>query len=372
MENVKRKNLNKIENNNIKGITLIALVITIVVLIILAGVAINLTLNQNGIFNKATQARENYMQATNEEQEEITNVEMAIDEITGGTSKPSKEYASYDNPYIPTGYSHIGTEDWNSGYRISDTGDETGNIFVWVPCVLDQSKVKAGYKVETFQKTTTGKYNSNSLGLSPTDTSVTDVEPTSAIKTSVGKYGGFYIAAYEAGITGTKDNYSLSRKTATNGSVKPLSKAGCGVWNSILRTDALTVAESMVNTENGVKSGLISGECWDTTLQWMVNSSTNAKLNAGYDIDSTGKGWYSNVSSDKRTTTGYYAINNIYDMAGNVFEWTTENCTYDGGSYLVKRGGYYNSSGSSFPAAYRVNNTDIAGRTVAFRVVLYK
>ena len=277
----------------------------------------------------------------------------------------------YDNPYIPTGFTHIGKEDWNSGYRISDTGDETGNIFVWVPCVLDQSKVKAGDKVQTFQKTTTGIYNSGSYGLSPTDTRVTDVEPTNAIKTSVGTYGGFYIAAYEAGIAGTIENYNLSTMTATDGSVKPLSKSGCGVWNAIKRGNALTVAASMVNTTDGVKSGLISGECWDTTLQWMVNSSANATSNAGYDTNSTGKGWYSDVSSNTRHTTGYYGVNNIYDMAGNVWEWTTENCMKYGTSY-VYRGGVYSYSGSDNPAASRELYMGSGDQTFGFRVVLYK
>ena len=357
------KNKSKLKNS--KAITLIALVITIVVMIILSGAAINLTLGQNGIFMKAKQARENYMQATNEEQEELANMELTIDEIANG-------YVPYDNPYIPTGFKHIGTEDWNSGYRISDTGDETGNIFVWVPCVLDQSKVKEGDKVENFQKTTTGKYNDSSLVLSPTDTNVSDVEPTSAIKESVGKYGGFYIAAYEAGIEGKIENNNLSTKTATDGSIKPLSKANCGVWNGISRTGALTVSASMVNTEGGVKSGLISGECWDTTLQWMVNSSTNAKLNAGYDIDSTGKGWYNDVSSNTRHTTGYYGVNNIYDMAGNVWEWTTENCARNNNSYLVLRGGGYGNSGLDNSTACRVIYNDNTLSYIAFRVVLYK
>ena len=90
-----------------KGITLIALVITIVVLIILAGVAINLTLNNNGIFTKAKEARENYMVAANEEQEAITNIEESIDEITG--------YTSYTRGQTVT----IGTE---SFYVLHDSG----------------------------------------------------------------------------------------------------------------------------------------------------------------------------------------------------------------------------------------------------------
>lgn len=58
-----------------KGITLISLVITIVVLIILAGVAISLTLSDNGIFTKAKQGRDNYMLAANEEITGLVNAE---------------------------------------------------------------------------------------------------------------------------------------------------------------------------------------------------------------------------------------------------------------------------------------------------------
>lgn len=157
--------------------------------------------------------------------------------------------------------------------------------------------------------------------------------------------------------------------------MKPLSKAGCGVWNSIIRNDALVVAASMVNTSDGVKSGLISGECWDTTLQWMVNSSTNAanEPNLGYDTNSTGKGWYADVSGNVRHTTGYYAVNNIYDMAGNVWEWTTENCIYNGNNYSVFRGGrYIDTTGSNYPTAFRDWGFYGAGDGLGFRVVLYK
>lgn len=64
-----------------KGITLVALVITIVVLIILAGVAISLTLSDNGIFNKAKEGRENYLVAANEEAVQLTNVEAYVNTV---------------------------------------------------------------------------------------------------------------------------------------------------------------------------------------------------------------------------------------------------------------------------------------------------
>lgn len=63
-----------------KGITLVALVITIVVLIILAGVAISLTLSDNGIFNKAVAGRDNYQLSANRERAELANAEAYVNE----------------------------------------------------------------------------------------------------------------------------------------------------------------------------------------------------------------------------------------------------------------------------------------------------
>ena len=59
-------------------------------------------------------------------------------------------------------------------------------------------------------------------------------------------------------------------------------------------------------------------------------------------------------------------------MAGNVWEWTTENCATSGGRYLVYRGGCFGNSGLDIPTAYRNYNRDEAGFHIGFRVVLYK
>ena len=108
----------------------------------------------------------------------------------------------------------------------------------------------------------------------------------------------------------------------------------------------------------------------------MVNASSNKEANAGYDTNSEGKGWYEDMSYREEMddyithTTGYYGVNNIYDMAGNVYELTTENST--GVSWLVERGGCYCNSGSDDPAAYRTHSDDYTTDSVGFRVVLYK
>lgn len=61
-----------------KGITLVALVITIVVLIILAGVAISLTLGDNGIFTKAKSGAQNYQNAASEEQAWVNELDQQV------------------------------------------------------------------------------------------------------------------------------------------------------------------------------------------------------------------------------------------------------------------------------------------------------
>ena len=299
-------------------------------------------------------------------------------ERKAGSSIIEDIYAPYDTPYIPTNFSHIGTEDWNHGFTIkgnSGTSNENDE-FVWVPCVLDQTKVKPGDTVQTFTKITTGKYNTNNLELHPSGGTNENVDPedttVAEIRTSVGTYGGFYIAKYEAGITGTTDNNSLSTQTVTDGSEKPLSQAGVGVWNSISRTNCLIVSKAMIPASTGAKSTLISGECWDTTLAWITETADSS-----YAEDSAGKGYYSDVASltsYKPHTTGYYGTNtnNIFDMGGNVYEATSENCLYSNHQEIVGRGGFCWYPGSSIPASVRADSTDIGGVNWGFRVVLYK
>ena len=125
----------------------------------------------------------------------------------------------------------------------------------------------------------------------------------------------------------------------------------------------------MIPASTGAKSSLISGECWDTTLAWITATADSA-----YATNSAGKGWYSDNSSSTKHTTGYYGTdtNNIFDMGGNMWEYTTENCKNYSLQCVVGRGGDYEYSGSGYPAAYRLlyRGNGVVG--ISFRVVLYK
>ena len=282
----------------------------------------------------------------------------------------------YDDPYIPVGFEHTGNDDWNSGYTIiGKTGtDNAGDEFVWVPCSADTVPPSGVVKFCTINS---GKYAYNG---GPPITEWNQEQTGIDIKSSVQEDGVFYIAKYEAGIQGTKDNYTLYTESGNNSnaltstSTKALSQSGKGIWNYISRDDAKSVAQAMVTTSAGSKSALISGECWDTTLQWIKNTTDE-----NYDEISAGKGNYNEDENEEDwkgtlTTTGKisnYSKNNIYDMAGNIGEWTTEYGSFSGSNWWVQRGGYWSCTGSSFPASSRLP-AGAASNNLGFRVVLYK
>ena len=134
--------------------------------------------------------------------------------------------------------------------------------------------------------------------------------------------------------------------------------------------------KNLAGTNENVETSMIWGSLWDETLQWLVDSE--AKISTGETIDytlisnSTNWGNYSNATFEYTTTSGgtstkntgsgtriptgsadYTKANNIYDMAGNVYDWTLEaNFTYS----RVYRGGYYYYDGSSDPVRNHYND----------------
>ena len=200
---------------------------------------------------------------------------------------------------------------------------------------------------------------------------------TQSLYESVNQYGGFYIARYEAGVPGTTEStIDNTGKTTIDGTIKPTSKKGVGVWNNIPYEDngngAKKVAESMY-TGGAVQSKLLSGAAWDRTLQWLIE--TGDKDFKEISMDSSSWGNYSNDTfegTEGLIETGEYKetmANNIYDLAGNVWEWTTEANT--SGDQVI-RGGFYGNSGSDYPASFRYGNdpTD-TNSNIGFRPTLY-
>ena len=173
---------------------------------------------------------------------------------------------------------------------------------------------------------------------------------------SVEKYGGFYIGRYETG----------NLKEAEAVVVKNNSDINNQTWYTMYNKSKGVAANSNVTTS------MIWGCQWDAVMRWMYNSGDAEKKI--YTYDSTGKGNYSGTqgSTDKSIPTGSndaYAVNNIYDMAGNVRDWTIEAVNTD---RRVSRGGNYLGLASYYPASIRVSNSPTdSGSVLGSRLALY-
>ena len=172
---------------------------------------------------------------------------------------------------------------------------------------------------------------------------------------SVNTYGGFYIARYEAG---DGDANGTRRSSSSSNSNTVVSKKGAIVYNYISQPDSITRAESMY----AGKSKLISGAGWDRTLNWLIE--TKAKTENEVFVNSSSWGNYDDSTGNAKTNSGVdnmnyttgrneaWKANNVYDLAGNVGDWTTEAYSSDD---RVFRGGGYNFNGSYVPASDRYN-----------------
>ena len=170
---------------------------------------------------------------------------------------------------------------------------------------------------------------------------------------SVTTYGGFYIGRYETG--------NLSQTEAVV--VKNNSDINNQTWYTMYKKSKEIAANSNVTTT------MIWGCQWDATLRWMYNSGDTDKKT--YTYDSTGKGNYSN--SIKTTgSDNAYEVNNIYDMAGNILEWTLESYGTIGRDL---RGGYHNGYTITYDSvSYRgIPNSNPTRKWFGYgsRVVLY-
>ena len=446
------------KTKEMKGITLVALVVTIVVLLILAGVSINLVLGDNGIITKAKEAQRKSAEASENDLKGMNGLASEMEGALAGNgstgsgsgnggaggsgagTKVPAEATAETAPYFPdnTFTKKEGTID--TGLVIQDA---SGNEYVWVVV----PRTTAVYKTTGLGKTTftdadytsiekdlkdyTSTYvrrsgysdvyyaDDNNVGWFADATAYNNLK-NSMLK-SVYENGGFYVGRYEAGIETTGTNRTSNTEKSSDGKYTiegmptPVSKADAYPYTWVTRTQAQNLA-SKVNS--GTKtSSLMFGVQWDLMLAFMSKDTAkitstdiltkNSKtignyLNSTFDLnrgkyklenqwnnfdkalgsivvsnETTGKmkkTEQSSFSNGILLTTGgteQSKIMNIYDVAGNVVEWTLEKSSND--SYpCANRGGGSNSDGSGNPAAYRGNgSTTSADNVIGFRLSLW-
>ena len=415
----KSMSMKKLNKNG--GITLIALVVTIVVLIILATVSILAVFGDNGIISRAQDAKsvheEGKAKETNILEDYASYIGNYLDEKGGGSTGNIDPDTGWDlnkvnkvksednvNVPVPKGYTAstvTGEKSVSSGFVIkegSNGGATSGiNEFVWVPVsnisdIYDSANnagqlwdfsgttsskrtypttKNSGYRepdvvtgASSGADSTSGtKYDADNTslqeaGLSSTAT-VSDFK--AQLKTefdeminSVKTYGGFYIGRYETGnLSQTK---AVVQKNNTD--------IGDPTWYTMYKMC------KTIKANDNVATSMLWGCQWDATMRWM-QTSTKPEV-ANFPTNSEGKGNYKDTNGNAPIPTGSnnsYAVNNIYDMAGNVFDWTIEAVLT---SDRVVRGGSFYHTASNYLAGGRSNavptysNSDVGCRSTLY------
>ena len=427
---------------NQRGITLVALVVTIVVLLILAGVSINLVLGNNGIIAKAKEAQRKSAEASQNDLIGMNELAQQLEEQINGSTGNGGKTEPETVPYLPSDDFHYDTS------TSVDTGlvikDASGNEYVWVVV----PRTTAVYKTTGLGKTTFTDADYTSIendlkeytktyrgSTSYSDTYVADTanvgwltsseytELKNSMLKSVYENGGFYVGRYEAGIdttTGTNRTSNTDKNSDgkyTMPSTVPVTKADAYPYTYVTRTQAQNLVS---NVNSGTKtSSLMFGVQWDLVLAFMSRDTAkitstdvltkNSTVIGNYrdsvfQLSQTGKyatmsaynlssTWNPSTtptanfvdtsrnkiaqSSDSNgilVTTGTSEKNkvmNIYDIAGNVWEWTLEN-TSDTNRPCAFRGGGCDNTGSGSPASSRNGDSTTTGNNgIGFRVSLW-
>ena len=338
------------------GITLVVLVITIVILLILAGISIS-ALTNTGLFGKAKEAKSASENAEKEQSQTLSEYEKELnkyiaeeltdDKINTVLSKTDNTVLKDANGNIftlPAGFKVVVNDDTNNaktvdkGIVVEDVTDaETkGSQFVWIPTgnvYTDIEQTETNTKeinlnryffnketgLETVYNNENGKFIEEDAG----DSSFHLLNKGNAIaknmtefKSSVAKYSGYYIGRYEA------------RKTSNNSVIESKEYP---IYNNIKQVTASKISKSMYSTDTKFISDLMNSYAWDTAILFIQKCTSQKNYSHQKSLN----------NSIERYGTDVDIQCNIYDMASNIYEWTTETSPHEP-YYCVTVGGLIN------------------------------
>ena len=339
---------------NKKGITLVALVITIIILLILAGISIS-TLTNTGIFEKAKDAKEKSEAEEKQQSETLDSYEKELNKYTSDNLEENigvkfeKNTELHDKNgakiIVPAGFKVVNTDDLTVEKGIV-VEDSKRNQYVWIPCTTEDSKSQLQFKrtewdVEDDGGTKASKdeltltcpenYSDNGLTYAVVNEIVAQVK---AEKDSVRRNGGYYIGRYEVG--------------DENGTA--VIKADQTPMVNIIWSTAYSKAKG-IGGGPGATTYLCSSYAWDTAINFIQNNGFPNYARAREDsynenwIDKNVKDSKGNIikaaNNAERLPTGKTTPKcNIYDMGGNVAEFTTEVMPSTSEPVVLRGGGY--------------------------------
>ena len=441
--------MNNIIKNRIKqknGITLIALVITIIVLLILAGVSIAMLTGQNGILTQAQNAKTTNADKNAEEKiklavmaaraqsegaldadklvTEITNnyggtatktgtgfpVSATVDgksftidgdgnvtstgsgnepterkllsEITGNETANTPAKDNLGNPItIPAGFEVVNPNDnVEDGIVVRDKThtNTAGSEFVWIPVGNVKTKDKGTINIElnrySFDSTGkataySGNYTEDTAANHDNNYKNTIAKDIEDFKSKAASSHGYYIGRYEA-----RDKDSTAERTSSSSTTNQLvCTADNYVYNNVTQSQAATLSRGMY-TGTPFESDLINSYAWDTATLFLqtfdnrTNKDSLKKYSRQTSLNTYNDG-LATQGTNKLEASKIDKICNVYDMASNCFEWSTETCSYSDYPCTI-RGGHYNDS-SGYTSNRNFITATFSISSVSFRPLLY-
>lgn len=327
------------------------------VILLLAGIIVLNGRTETRVYNGTTIGKNNETNTTvknnTENENQVTNTENNMISSPNPEEKEENTYARTEDGNtipIPPNFKYIGGNS-NNGAVIED---EDGNQFVWIPVADYNSYYRQLFanNGETENKTSKKEAEATLEEYNLRDINAYNEEFDDSIR----NYKGFYIARYEAG------------KESKNDKNKAVSKAGVLPWTQIVWDEARKASQEMYDGNNCFQTDLVNSYAWDTVCNWLRETGTNID-------DSIQYGNYQNSPNGLKrvvetASNERWQTNNIYDMAGNVWEYTTEE-SGEHEKYHVGRGGGHWNDGDKYPISSRAETSDGSNLDIGFRVVLY-
>ena len=338
-----------------------------------------ITIDKNTtIYARLWDGRDNLGNYGGEVSKDITNVDTSLsdlevlikrDEYVDTNTEVTDE--NENKIVIPEGFKP--TDDATTIDKGVVVEDKSGNQFVWIP-VGNLNLSTGGSVTIDYDRYAYSNWKTNGIDGDTNSTKIQTTEDATEYfieslntseKSSAQTNGGYYIGRFEAGTT--------KERTSDTGTGDVLQiKQNSNIYNWVTGTEAKNLAEGMYTSSN-YTSNLTSSYAWDTAIKFLEKTG-----NTEYLTNSTQGNYYNTKHGGKTqenanvllTAGETESVNNIYDLGGNVYEWTTEEYS-NNEAYKVARGGFFGFLSTDEPVIGRLSSSNTADSAIGFRVALF-